>query len=533
MNSQYYNLIMHADDRFFESNVEYVDFPISRFLERTDAAVRDKFQLSNRSIIGQESIELIKQCLTIFAVEDEDIESRIGKILDIKIRGSTMLIKHKFLDEYYPLKRGTLRKHGLLLNISNRGFGLGRTYWAIKEVDLQSFYQNEYLPGFLSTLSGIAHGIEKDKVQKTHLVYGFNGSGKTSLSTEFLQLPSIRYSPDLASGIAINILYYNSYTEDSFYWQRIDRSSTDDAQARSDETIDLIDGNHLDIQSYDHTEWLLSEQGKEGELISNFRRYTNTNLTPKFHNNYSTVTFSYNGDFRPRDNIKISKGEESCFVWCFFFTLLERVIDVLDEPNPDLRETNQFDQLQYVFIDDPVTSLDEEHLIELAVNISQLIDKAPKELKFIITTHNPLFYNVIYNQCKLKSGYLLEKQQDNTFSLSERFGDSNQSFSYHLHIKGKLEEAVSTKQYEKFHFILLRNLYEKTSNFLGYKNWPKLLDSLPMDRREPLRRLITSRSHNTLSGDEASPPTPAEKKAIKELLRNLDKYGYFSESKGN
>jgi hypothetical protein len=34
------------------------------------------------------------------------------------------------------------------------------------------------------------------------------------------------------------------------------------------------------------------------------------------------------------------------------------------------------------------------HLIELAVNISELIKSSTSDLKFIITTHNPLFYNV-------------------------------------------------------------------------------------------------------------------------------------------
>ena len=64
------------------------------------------------------------------------------------------------------------------------------------------------------------------------------------------------------------------------------------------------------------------------------------------------------------------------------------------------RETNRFDQLEYVFIDDPVSSLDENHLIELAVDLAQLIKSSQSEIKFIITTHSPLFYNVLYNEFK-------------------------------------------------------------------------------------------------------------------------------------
>ncbi|HAC26522.1 MAG TPA: anticodon nuclease, partial [Marinobacter hydrocarbonoclasticus] len=81
---------------------------------------------------------------------------------------------------------------------------------------------------------------------------------------------------------------------------------------------------------------------------------------------------------------------------------------------PTERETNQFDQLEYVFIDDPVSSLDENHLIELAVNLAGLIKSSQSGLKFIITTHSPLFYNVLHNELglnkngKKEGGYLLE-----------------------------------------------------------------------------------------------------------------------------
>jgi protein-S-isoprenylcysteine O-methyltransferase Ste14 len=75
------------------------------------------------------------------------------------------------------------------------------------------------------------------------------------------------------------------------------------------------------------------------------------------------------------------------------------VISILNVPEDAGRETDQFNQLQYVFIDDPVSSLDDNHLIELAVDLARLIKSsnfAISGLKFIITTHNPLFFNVLY-----------------------------------------------------------------------------------------------------------------------------------------
>ena len=171
--------------------------------------------------------------------------------------------------------------------------------------------------------------------------------------------------------------------------------------------------------------------------------------------------------------IKISKGEESCLIWCVFYSLLEQVVEVLNIAEPLDRETDQFNDLEYVFIDDPVSSLDENHLIELAVNIAELIKSSRSELKFIITTHNPMFYNVLYNELDLKKKnregreccYLLDKKDDGTYELIGKLGDSNKNFSYHLHLISVLQEAVDGNRIEKYHFMLLRNLYEKTANF--------------------------------------------------------------------
>lgn len=126
---------------------------------------------------------------------------------------------------------------------------------------------------------------------------------------------------------------------------------------------------------------------------------------------FSEVSFSIlssnNGTV---ENIKISKGEESCFIWCMFFSLLEDIIATLNISEDEHRATKAYNKLKYIFIDDPVSSLDENHLIELAVNIAELIKTSKSELKFIITTHNPLFYNVLYNELSLKGGLYFIKE---------------------------------------------------------------------------------------------------------------------------
>jgi hypothetical protein len=144
---------------------------------------------------------------------------------------------------------------------------------------------------------------------------------------------------------------------------------------------------------------LLKDLGQDGNIVSYFQRYANDKLTPHFSEDFAEVSFSLErGDNERSGSIKISKGEESNFIWSVFYTLLDQVITILNVAEPGERETNQFDQLEYVFIDDPVSSLDDNHLIQLAVDLAQLVKSNESSVKFIITTHNPLFFNVLCNE---------------------------------------------------------------------------------------------------------------------------------------
>ena len=357
------------------------------------------------------------------------------------------------------------------------------------------------------TLEEIAQEL-KDSSKKVQLIYAFNGVGKTRLSRIFKDLVSSKQEDDEKT--RSKIIYYNAFTEDLFYWDN-----------DLDENVNRI----LKIHPNGFTKWVFENQGQENNITTNFQRYTNNKLTPRFSEDYSEVSFSVEGGNETRlENIKISKGEESCFIWCIFYSFLSSVIDVLNILEIDERPIDGFNDLEYVFIDDPVSSLDENHLIELAVNIADLIKSSQNEqLKFIITTHNPLFYNVLFNELNSKVTYMLRKNEDGRFELEEKKGDSNKSFSYHLFLKKTIEEAIQTKSIQKYHFMLLRNLYEKTASFLGYPQWSNLL---PDDKLIYYNRIIQFTSHSTLSNETIAEPTDPEKKTLEFLFNHLvgDKY---------
>lgn len=382
------------------------------------------------------------------------------------------------------------------------------------------------------SLTEIAEQL-REANKKVQLIYAFNGSGKTRLSREFKSIIDPENVGDEESeDRRAKVLYYNAFTEDLFYW---DNDLEGDIERK------------LKIQPNAYTQWVLQEQGQDQNAIGHFQNYTNEKLTPRFNEEYkvndkdnnditvpafSEVTFSYErGDDERIENLKISKGEESCFIWSIFHSLIEQVIDVLNVAEPEERETDQFNLLEYVFIDDPVSSLDENHLIQLAVNLGQLIKSSESNLKFVISTHNPLFYNVLYNEVNSKTCYLLSASEDGTFALVEKQGDSNQSFSYHLHLKQTIEQAIAEDKVERYHFTLLRNLYEKTSNFLGYRNWSKLL---PDDKEAYYNRIIQFTSHSTLSNEAVADPSPQEKQTVKVLLENLlNNFGYWKQEDHN
>ena len=352
---------------------------------------------------------------------------------------------------------------------------------------------------------------EVKPVPKVQLIYAFNGTGKTRLSREFKKLI---VDSEGAAPTREKILYYNAFTEDLFYW---------------DNDLEGDSGPKLKIQPNTYTDWLLAllkDLGQDGNIVKYFQHYTNDKLTPSFNADLTEVTFTLErGDNENTEPLKISKGEESNFIWSVFYTLLDQVITILNVADPTDRETNQFDQLEYVFIDDPVSSLDENHLIELAVNLANLIKSSQSNLKFVITTHSPLFYNVLYNELKNKSCYLLEKFEDGSYALAEKHGDSNKSFSYHLYLKETIEKAIGEEAVQKYHFTLLRNLYEKTASFLGYPQWSELL---PGDKEAYFNRIIQFTSHSTLSDMAVSEPSDPEKKTVELLLNHLvSNYGYW------
>lgn len=349
------------------------------------------------------------------------------------------------------------------------------------------------------------------------LIYAFNGTGKTRLSKAFAKLVHAEAEGD--SLTRDKILYYNAFTEDLFYW---------------DNDLETNQDYRLKIQANSFISWVIEEQGQDQNIISNFQHYTDDKLNPSFDLANNQIVFTFQrGNEESHEQVKLSKGEESNFIWSIFYTLLELVISERKIVEPEERSTRDFDNLEYIFIDDPVSSLDENHLIEVASNLAGLIKESNNErlgLKFIITTHNPLFYNVLHNEFGNAGKHRLEKLEDGTYQLHTQRKDS--PFAYHLFLCEQLTQAIQNNNIQKFHFNFLRNLYEKTSTFLGYKDWKELFPEGSNDgvRNAYKKRILDFSSHSKHSAEEVITLNDQHKQMLKYLFEDfIERYHFYKE----
>jgi hypothetical protein len=329
-----------------------------------------------------------------------------------------------------------------------------------------------------STVPQLCEKISADLIgdgskRSVGLLYAFNATGKTRLALEVEKLN------DTEDGKRI-VLSYNALLEDCFTWD-----------------------NENCIYKFNTHEWfsqIIIEQGIEGQIADNFKTITNSKIEPSFNFETGEIFFSLvSGDDTAESNIKISRGEESFFIWCIFYSILEVAIEALNT-EVSSRTTDYFNDIKFVVVDDPVSSIDDAMIIAVAIRLSKTIKSSKNsQLNFLITTHHALFYNVLFNSFKKGYFYLLSRNLNNTLKLVMHGNDS--PFAYHLLMKNKITKAIEDGDVEKYHFNLFRAILEKTANFLGYKNWG---DCLPEEDRDEFIRILHLHSHNRLSELEGS-----------------------------
>lgn len=347
-----------------------------------------------------------------------------------------------------------------------------------------------------SSLQEIAQYL-RDSDKKITLIFAYNGTGKTQLSREFKELGK-RYDAD-GQVIGRDTLYFNAYTEDLFSWDN-DLENDREHKLKMNTDSRFFDG--------------LAELELENRIRPILRRYCDFD----FSIDYDEGTVSFFRDIRVlqedgtyktehHDNIKISRGEENIFIWCFFLAVAQLAIEGQEA----------YSWVKYLYIDDPISSLDENNAIAVAAHVAHLLKKQDR-VKAIISSHHTLFFNVLSNEMKNAQRYFL-KQEGSGYRLLNT-NDTPQF--YHVAMLKELYHAAQSGKLYTYHFTILRSVMEKSATFHGFDNIGDIIKRDPDDEDGLLHfRYIQLLSHGNYSVFEPIEMMEENKEIFRKILNDF------------
>lgn len=331
------------------------------------------------------------------------------------------------------------------------------------------------------------------------LLYAYNRTGKTRLSMEFKDEGKRKNNGNA------DTLYFNAFTEDLFTWDNdLDGDAVRHLRLNPDSTF----FNGLKDLALDET------------IAGYLSRYADFD----FDIDYETwkVSFRSGG----AENIKISRGEQNIFIWCLFMALCERMLD----------GHVSYQSVKYLYIDDPISSLDDNNAIAVACDLAQLLRRAtsrkgqngaPAPIKVVFSTHHALFFNVMCNELgRAKEGepkvthtryFLHRPNREGAYTLR---ATEDTPFFHHVASLAELQLAATpgTGKLYTFHFNALRSIMEKTASFFGHADIAFCLKALNNEED----RALYNRALNLLSHGKYAIHEPTEMgEDNKELFRRI------------
>ncbi len=65
--------------------------------------------------------------------------------------------------------------------------------------------------------------------------------------------------------------------------------------------------------------------------------------------------------------------------------------------------------VKYIYIDDPISSLDEHNAITVANHLAHVLKRPESQLKTVVSTHHTLFFNVLCNELNKANRYFMSR----------------------------------------------------------------------------------------------------------------------------
>ncbi len=334
--------------------------------------------------------------------------------------------------------------------------------------------------------------------KKYIILFAYNGTGKTRLSVEFKSLGQ-RLNEETEEKTA-DTLYYNAFTEDLFYW---------------DNDIENDTERLLKLNSSSRFFAGLKELEMESRIRPLLHRYADFDFSINYEN--SAISFSReifaSGTTQQIDNIKISRGEENIFIWCFFLAIVQLVVD----------KEESYNWVRYIYIDDPISSLDDNNVIAIASHLAQLMSN--QDVKIVVSSHHTLFFNVLCNEVNKPEQLFLQK--DNLSGMYILKDTSKTPFFHHVALLKELKKASDSGRLYTYHFNILRNIIEKTASFHGFAHFSSCIRKGTDDDEPVYTRIINLLSHGNYSLFDPIEMVPENKEHFKTILNNfLDDYNF-------
>lgn len=351
------------------------------------------------------------------------------------------------------------------------------------------------------------HLREELQAKKTILLYAYNGTGKTRLCTTF---------KDFGKAVGKNgevtkrdTLYFNAYTEDLFTWDN-------DLENDQERVLEL----NTDSKFFNGLRELEMEV-KIGKFLDRYADFS-------FYIDYDRRKQDRSDDaemkqppavlfFRERDEsgdpipIKASRGEESIFIWCFFLAIVQLVLD----------QAEAYKWVRYIYIDDPMSSLDEGNVVMVAHHLAQMLKDPPRKLGgVIVSTHHVLFFNVLCNEIsKARKYFLTRERRGRGFTIQET---DSKPFLHHLSSLVELDRVERSGEVYTHHFNMMRRVMEQTASFFGYDKWEECIKPEADDTNHAgYKRVIDLMSHGDYSLYEPREMLPENKEHFGRALRQF------------
>lgn len=349
------------------------------------------------------------------------------------------------------------------------------------------------------------------------LIYAYNRTGKTRLSMEFKDAGK-RKNKKNPTGTP-DTLYFNAFTEDLFVWEN-------DLEGDSVRRLQLSDKSSFFNAM---TELALDET--IAQYLFRYADFEFDFFYKEVPADNGTVSKPDYVSFRKGDetNIKVSRGEQNIFIWCVFMAICERMLDGHES----------YQGKKYLYIDDPISSLDDNNAISVACDLAKLLRRAamrkdgagaPAPIKVIFSSHHSLFFNVMCNEVGRridgepsithKRYFLHRPAGDGDYTLQ---ATDDTPFFHHVATLAELQRAADPAKGKlyTFHFNALRSVMEKTSSFFGHPNIAFCLKKLSEDDLALFNRALNLLSHGAYAIHEPTEMGEDNKELFRRILREF------------